>query len=558
MSRKWILFALGLLLVLGGGLLARSIQTAGGTEIRDVRIELGEGRELSALLYVPEGASAETPAPGVLAVHGYINSRETQSGFAIEFARRGYVVLALDQTGHGYSDGPAFSDAFGGPAALAYLRGLEFVDPDNIGLEGHSMGGWTVLNAAAAMPDGYRSIVLEGSSTGPGFAPPGTPESPRNLAVVFSKYDEFAPLMWGVARAQDVAQSEKLQGVFGTDQPVEVRRVYGDIDAGNARWLTTPNTTHPGDHISHEAIGDAVEWFWMTLEGGNGLARENQIWMWKEIGTLIALVGAVVLLLGTFELVLAAPFMEEQQRAGVGGAGRASPVWVVSLLLATLVPGLTYFLFTEWGSVVSNNPVFPQNITNQVLAWALGNALLAVPALFMNVQPRDGSMLRLGAAGLASVAAVYLASVFSDALFKTDFRFWVVALKPLAGHHVLAFLAYLVPFTAFFYASQRMLQKSILLKESGVVSQYGLAILVSAGGVTGLLLIVYGALFATGQLPGTDPLFSVIAMQFAPVLTATAIISTFAWRRTNSAVPGAVMCGVLVTWYVVAGQAMHV
>ncbi|WP_201721683.1 hypothetical protein [Caulobacter sp. B11] len=29
----------------------------------------------------------------MLAVHGYINSRETQSPFAIEFARRGYVVL---------------------------------------------------------------------------------------------------------------------------------------------------------------------------------------------------------------------------------------------------------------------------------------------------------------------------------------------------------------------------------------------------------------------------------------------------------------------------------
>ena len=119
---------------------------------------------------------AQTPAPGILAVHGYINSRETQDGFAIEFARRGYVVLALDQTGHGYSDPPAFANGFGGPDGLAYLRSLEFVDKNNIGLEGHSMGGWTVLAAATAMPNDYKSMVLEGSSTGKPFAAEGTPE----------------------------------------------------------------------------------------------------------------------------------------------------------------------------------------------------------------------------------------------------------------------------------------------------------------------------------------------------------------------------------------------
>ena len=50
--------------------------------------------------------------------------RETQSPFAIEFARRGYVVLALDQRGHGYSGGAATTKGFGGPEGLSYLRSL--------------------------------------------------------------------------------------------------------------------------------------------------------------------------------------------------------------------------------------------------------------------------------------------------------------------------------------------------------------------------------------------------------------------------------------------------
>lgn len=157
---RWWLILIGLAIVLAGAFLAQSIRTADGTIVRDIRFKGTNGTVMSALLYVPKNATPATPAPGILAIHGYINARETQDGFAIEFARRGYVVLSLDQTGHGYSQGPAFSNGFGGPDGLKYLRSLPMVDVDQIGLEGHSMGGWTVLAAAAAMPNAYASMVL--------------------------------------------------------------------------------------------------------------------------------------------------------------------------------------------------------------------------------------------------------------------------------------------------------------------------------------------------------------------------------------------------------------
>ena len=229
--KTWGLFALGAFLILSGAIIASLVQTSGGITIRDVRFAGGNGMQMSALLYVPPNATAQTPAPGILAVHGYINTRETQSGFAIEFARRGYVVVALDQTGHGMSDPPAFANGFGGPDGLRYLRSLPFVDGNNIGLEGHSMGGWTVLAAAAAMPDAYRAMVLEGSSTGSGFAPEGTAQFPHNLAVVFSRYDEFSQLMWDVPRAA-VASSGKLRTIFATPDQIVPGRVYGSIERG--------------------------------------------------------------------------------------------------------------------------------------------------------------------------------------------------------------------------------------------------------------------------------------------------------------------------------------
>ena len=52
-----------------------------------------------------------------------------------------------------------------------------------------------------------------------------------------------------------------------------------------------------------------------------------------------------------------------------------------------------------------------------------------------------------------------------------------------------------------------------------------------------------------------DPLSTVVAIQFLPLMAIVAMISTFTWRRTGSYVPGAMICGLFVTWYVVAGTA---
>jgi hypothetical protein len=51
------------------------------------------------------------------------------------------------------------------------------------------------------------------------------------------------------------------------------------------------------------------------------------------------------------------------------------------------------------------------------------------------------------------------------------------------------------------------------------------------------------------------PLSTIVAIQFVPLLAIVAVIATFTWRRTGSSLPGALICGMLVTWYVAAGTA---
>jgi pimeloyl-ACP methyl ester carboxylesterase len=557
--------------MVAGSLLAHFTQTSGGIKVEDIRFKGAKGNTMSALLYTPPNATAQTPAPGILAVHGYINSRETQDGFAIEFARRGYVVLALDQTGHGYSDGPAFSNGFGGPDGLAKLRSLDIVDKTNIGLEGHSMGGWTVLAAATAMPNDYKAMVLEGSSTGKPFAADGTPTWPRNLALVFAKYEEFSTLMWGVPKARDTVSSPKLWALFGTNAAVEPGKVYGDLAAGTARVLYTPAITHPAEHISHEAIGYALDWFGKTLTGGTPLPAGDQIWFRKEIGTGIALLGFVAFLIGIFDGLLEARMFARLilPEPADGSKPLEVPVnrgrWLGALVLSVLIPALTYYpAFTLAGNWVKAQPWLPQAITNQIAVWALINAAIAL--VLMPFAPKRAS--RRGIVGLsiaialATVASGYLALWLADLIFTVDFRFWIVALKLLNGKQALMALIYLAPITLFFVIALHVMHRNFSTLSASRPAIYLTNIAALALGFVLLLAIQYGALWLNGQLidpaPAvitSVPLNTIVAIQFVPLMAIVAVIATFTWRRTGSSLPGALICSLLVTWYVVAGTA---
>jgi len=553
----------GLLTILVGAWLAFTVRTSGGISVQDIRFNGADGTQMSALLYVPKSATAQTPAPGILAVHGYINSRETQDGFSIEFARRGYVVLALDQTGHGYSKGAAFANGFGGPDGLAYLRSLPMVDKTQIGLEGHSMGGWTVLAAAAAMPDGYTSMVLEGSSTGKPFAAEGRPTWPRNVALVYSKYDEFGPFMWGVGRSLDLPNSDKLQTLFGSQEAIKIETMYGSMDEGTARVLYQPNTTHPGEHFSTEAIGRAIDWFGKTLDGGTPLPASNQIWIYKEIGTGIGLIGFVMLVLGLFNAVLQIPVFGRLKLAAVPARDERDKSYWCAFFVSAFVPVVLFFpafiAITAW---VPPSVWLPQTVTTQVALWALLCSGFSLLLWRFTASPPKvvASPWRLNiASAVITVVLAYGVLFIVDHLFHIDLRFWVVALKvPSAAQWAIA-LIYVVPITLAFLVTMRSLCGDLTVKGDTPLRQYVFAIGALSLGFITMLTLVYAIFFASGILiTGFDPLSTVIGLQFVPLLVAIAIIGIFCWRRTGSHRAGALIVGMLVTLYVVAGTATQV
>lgn len=562
MKLSWRLFAAGWLIVLVGALLASFIQTSGGVSVTKVRYPGPGGIELAAMLYKPATATPEKRAPGVMVSHGLINTREMQSPFAIELARRGFVVLAIDMAGHGESGGTLRAPGMGGPDGLRYLRALPYVDPNNIGLEGHSMGGTPIQAAAAAMPDGYKAMVLEGSSTS--FGRGGGGAGPRNLAIVFGQYDEFARTMWGVPKGADIETSARLRGVFKTgDAPVEEGKLYGSIADGTARILHNPAVTHPQEHFTTQGVAPAIDWFMQTLDGeASALPASDSIWLWKDVGTLIAFAGLVVLMLGTFELALSLPAFAALRNAAEPGSDKRDWKWFVALATTIVIPAATFYSFMGYGADwFRSSAIFNQSINNQLAVWALLNGAIAFALGFLlmrgkpqlNHKPVQAILIALAVVGVG-----YLSLVLVDAVFNVDYRFWVLALKPLDARRAVAFFTYLPLFTVFFLVGIRALNLGLGVKGESMATALVTAALAMSLGFVGLLVIQYGSMLTTGQLASPNQsLNTIIAYQFVPVLAVVGVIAAWTYRRTNSWLPGALICGLFVTWYVVSGTAFY-
>src|SRR5688572_26022200 len=114
---------------------------------------LSEGLKIYALLTIPMADAPEGGFPAIVFNHGYIppdvyRTTERYIAYVDEIARSGYVVFRIDYRGHDASEGEA-TGAYGSPGyaidvlnAVASIKGHPEVNPDKIGMWGHSMGGY--------------------------------------------------------------------------------------------------------------------------------------------------------------------------------------------------------------------------------------------------------------------------------------------------------------------------------------------------------------------------------------------------------------------------------
>jgi hypothetical protein len=208
--------------------------------------------------------------------------------------------------------------------------------------------------------------------------------------------------------------------------------------------------------------------------------------------------------------------------------------------------------------------LLPQAFSNEIVVWALLNAVLVVCLALLPGTTRAqpvGNLMRSALLALVTAAVGYAVVVLLYAFFLVDLRYWFIAFRPLQPSQFGTFLAYLVPFTVFFYIVLRALHANLAVAAHSPARQFMVNVVALAGGFVLFLAVQYGLLFGTGQMLGwfmNDALRTVIAINFVPLMAIVAVLATFTWRRTGSHVAGAFLSALLITWYLVVGQATQV
>jgi pimeloyl-ACP methyl ester carboxylesterase len=108
------------------------------------------------------GKAWSDEGPCVVFIHGALNDHSVWTLLARWYAHHGYRVLAVDQPGHGRSDGPPLASV----EALAdwVLALLEAANVTSAHLVGHSMGSLIALEAASRAPARAAGLVMVGTA----------------------------------------------------------------------------------------------------------------------------------------------------------------------------------------------------------------------------------------------------------------------------------------------------------------------------------------------------------------------------------------------------------
>jgi uncharacterized protein len=591
----WIVLLASLMLSLAAFVTASLVQRDfGKVEVSNVTYPNANGIPIRAKLFVPNNVSAAHPAPGVVYIHGYQNNRETSDAYGIEMARRGFVVLAIDAIGRGNSGNPgdihdpAFDPTYGGRTSLQYLRSLPSVDPARVGLMGHSLGAEMAYDIALSDPS-LRALAFSGFA----YTTAATREMPRNMLMIYGRYDEYRTRMTGT---RDVAaewmKSHQTQAAFPVPDP-SFGVVYGDFTLGTARQVVLLPTIHLFESHSREGIAAAVNWMRRAMHPADAswIDPAAQIWEIKEWATLVAMLAGLVALmplglillrtryfsslLGQVPTLYACMGREYLQHAGING------------LLMWLYLPLIFILFGLHVYVVHIDKVFPMMMVNGTVWWFVWMNLigffilrrwrkrrarkedLAWADLGISFDPArfvlDGKAIAK-TGGLAAILFVfaYLFEHVLEQVFIVDYRFLFPFASDLtfyrAGMWLLYFPFLLIGFllTGFFLHGQLRLPPrktwpgTLLLWSTANTLALVMPLIL-------FLLIQYVPLLTRGLIPFVGPggvlaNFTMSLFHIIGVLIMVIPLSTWFFQLTGRPYLGAFVNAALVTWMFVSSQ----
>ena len=646
LNRYWIAWICCIAVMLASMSLAAAFQSDfGDIEVTRGAYTTDDGETITYKLYRPKTATAENPAPAVLLMHGYQNDKDTSGAFALELARRGIVALAMDSYGHGETSvgllargythhklpnwnkivngperfllmmnfntndfftnladvpGDTLGDtSMGGRTMYDYLSSLSFVDAENMGVTGHSMGTWSSWSVAATNQS-CKAIVLQCGELFPKSYYDSESIQFNNVLLLQARYDEFNCFLdYSESIPDDLVDTELRYGEFaGQDGPIEWDTTYGSFSDGTARRMELiTNANHRLTTINAHAIATAMDWFTEAFGMTSDIASTDQTALAKEtmllIGTLAALASTLPLLMLLLKTKFFAPCAQPMPTRPEALLPKKK--WWKTALVAILISGLSYPFITQLGHGLVPLPenVFRMTIGDGVITWFVFLALVAFFMLRrwykrgygrkMGVTLYDLGLTSadepnrlpwkiIGKSALLAVilaGSVYAYATLFSRIYSLDFRFVWPLFKPFTWTRLGQFFLYLPFYLVFFLLNGgvklygQMRQKERRTDAGTQLVWWLKSCLVMIGGLLLVCLIEYIPYFA-GIGPGMDLLFTstfggpfisfliVIIPQFIILF----FLSTYAFRKTGRVYVGSTLLALLATWAVTAGSSV--
>lgn len=590
-----LLFTILVVILIAAMVLASAVQTDfGRVAVSNVHFLNDNAIPIRAKLMHPETGDTGTRFPGIVYIHGYQNNRETGDGYCIELARRGFAVLNIDAIGRGNSgipNDPAqsdFDDTYGGLSALNYLKSLSFVDPDAVGMMGHSLGAEMAYKIALRRPEVHGLVI-----TGFAYTSEADNRRPANMLMIIGKYDEFRQRMTGTRDIhKEWMSTEQTRKVIPVLNP-QVETTYGDFSKGTARRVFIPSVTHVQESHNRAAIAEALVWMRQALDPPAVYWSDpnRQTWPLKEWSTLAAMLAGIFVLLPLGSLLLNLKWFRSitgspSTAYACGGRAFLAHAAVNGLLMWLYLP-LIFVLFGIHIYLVPIDKTFPMMMVNAVVWWFLCINIIGffIFRRWFKRQHRHHSLTlahmgisykkdifyldgkKLGKSALAAMILflfAYLAEHLLESIFIVDFRFIFPFASDLTPYRARMWLIYfpflLIGFLqtgVFLHGQIRRPEKATRVRTFFAWSFYNLTAMVTPLAL--FLCIQYVPLFTTGFIPLVGPggmfvSFVINLFHIIGVLCMVVPISTWFFQLTGKIYLGAVLNAALVAWMFTSSQ----
>ena len=463
-AKIWLCIAIAMMLL--SSVVVSAVQTDGGkVEMQELMVETELGYTMSAYLFIPENATAENPAPAVVVSHGYLNNKEMADAYYVELARRGFVVVSVDQPGHGDSDllpEKSYSAVY---EAVLMLSRLPYVDSSRIGVTGHSMGGEST-NLALTLDNMNEehlvAAMFQNCCFGIYTDDAGNYADvygSRDIAILSPQHDEFYyyfAKVDGELKAPYMVNDYNLQSFLAFGEEA-MRVVYN------------PDIIHPWSHFSARSTNAMMSFFNEALDAPNPLPGNDQVWQWKEAFNFVGVIGLVIFVCSFGTLLVYTPTFEslraDEPAKPVVVNDKKGKLWFwLSLAACALLSTLIYIDVLMKGTAMNVSQM-------ESMGLGLWSTLCGVITIISMVicyhfyGKKNGTDLvaigvklpvkKLGLSALLAfvVVVVSYGCVFvADYFFYADFRLWTLAFKAFEAP-ILKQLPYGLLFLTFYVAS---------------------------------------------------------------------------------------------------------